>query len=122
MRLLCWRICRDDGEATDLDTKIFSVVSTRVKSTWAHYIWLKQAAEKNRMWEWCTYTTFLVQSSFVFDQYYQRGDYEPTDFHHIDVRFPAFFQEAMDFYGQDAIVSIYRHRYYSIGYAKRFNF
>ncbi|EPE25075.1 hypothetical protein GLAREA_11656 [Glarea lozoyensis ATCC 20868] len=49
MRLLCWRICRDDGEATDLDTKIFSVVSTRVKSTWAHYIWLKQAAEKNRM-------------------------------------------------------------------------
>ena len=25
MRLLCWRICRDDGGATDLDTYVFPV-------------------------------------------------------------------------------------------------
>ncbi|KAG9235130.1 hypothetical protein BJ875DRAFT_282186 [Amylocarpus encephaloides] len=46
MRLLCWRLCRDDGEATDIDTKIFSLVSTRVKTTWAHYLFLKETAEK----------------------------------------------------------------------------
>ncbi|KAF4636950.1 hypothetical protein G7Y89_g1128 [Cudoniella acicularis] len=48
MRLLCWRLCRDDGEATDLDTKIFSVVSTRVKTAWSHYLYLKKAAEKSK--------------------------------------------------------------------------
>ncbi|TVY65579.1 UPF0592 membrane protein, partial [Lachnellula suecica] len=49
MRLLCWRLCRDDGEATALDTKIFNIVSIRIKSTWAHYLHLKQTAEKSRM-------------------------------------------------------------------------
>ncbi|TVY38508.1 UPF0592 membrane protein [Lachnellula subtilissima] len=49
MRLLCWRLCRDDGEATDLDTQIYKTVSTRIKSTWAHYLHLKQTAEKARM-------------------------------------------------------------------------
>ncbi|PVH78740.1 DUF1765-domain-containing protein [Cadophora sp. DSE1049] len=49
MRLICWRLCRDDGEASDLDTKIFSTFSIRIKSNWAHYIFLKQSAEKARM-------------------------------------------------------------------------
>ncbi|RAL63726.1 hypothetical protein DID88_003373 [Monilinia fructigena] len=47
MRLLCWRLCREDGEATDLDTKIFGVVSSRVKGTWANYLFLKQTAESS---------------------------------------------------------------------------
>lgn len=61
MRLLCWRFCRDNGEATDLDTyvfyhlqaifadflrKIYSTVSIRLKSNWAKYLFLVQAAEK----------------------------------------------------------------------------
>ncbi|CZR61720.1 uncharacterized protein PAC_11617 [Phialocephala subalpina] len=49
MRLLCWRLCRDDGEASDLDTKIFCAVSTRAKAVWGNYLFLKQQAEKNRM-------------------------------------------------------------------------
>ncbi|KAK0104955.1 hypothetical protein ONS95_005216 [Cadophora gregata] len=49
MRLICWRLCRDDGDASDLDTKIFSTVSVRIKSNWAHYIFLKQSAEKARV-------------------------------------------------------------------------
>ncbi|KAH6718715.1 hypothetical protein BKA61DRAFT_652409 [Leptodontidium sp. MPI-SDFR-AT-0119] len=49
MRLICWRLCRDDGEATDLDTKIFSTVSTRIKANWAHYLFLKQVAEKTNI-------------------------------------------------------------------------
>ncbi|KAF7936191.1 uncharacterized protein EAE98_002410 [Botrytis deweyae] len=47
MRLLCWRLCREDGEATDLDTKIFGIVSSRIKGTWANYLFLKQTAESS---------------------------------------------------------------------------
>ncbi|CZS91024.1 uncharacterized protein RCO7_01404 [Rhynchosporium graminicola] len=47
MRLLCWRLCRDDGEASELNTKIFSTVSLRIKTNWAHYLFLKQSAEKS---------------------------------------------------------------------------
>ncbi|RYP63128.1 hypothetical protein DL771_009422 [Monosporascus sp. 5C6A] len=46
MRLLCWRICRDTGNADDSDAKIFLLVSSRLKTTWSHYLWLKQDAEK----------------------------------------------------------------------------
>ncbi|KUJ07557.1 DUF1765-domain-containing protein [Mollisia scopiformis] len=49
MRLLVWRLCRDDGEGSDLDTKIYCAVSTRVKSVWANYLFLKQHAEKARI-------------------------------------------------------------------------
>ncbi|KAH9886774.1 hypothetical protein F4778DRAFT_438396 [Xylariomycetidae sp. FL2044] len=45
MRLLCWRICRDTGSANETDAKIFLLVSTRLKSTWSHYLWLKQDAD-----------------------------------------------------------------------------
>ncbi|KAI1077055.1 DUF1765-domain-containing protein [Whalleya microplaca] len=46
MRLLCWRICRDSGSANDSDAKIFLTVSSRLKTVWSHYLWLKQAAEQ----------------------------------------------------------------------------
>ncbi|KAI1137783.1 DUF1765-domain-containing protein [Hypoxylon sp. FL0543] len=46
MRLLCWRICRDAGNANDSDGKIFLVVYSRLKTVWSHYLWLKQMAEQ----------------------------------------------------------------------------
>ncbi|KAI1492000.1 hypothetical protein F5X96DRAFT_432733 [Biscogniauxia mediterranea] len=42
MRLLCWRICRDTGSANETDAKIFLLVSSRLKTTWSHFLWLKQ--------------------------------------------------------------------------------
>ncbi|KAI5925431.1 hypothetical protein F4810DRAFT_79405 [Camillea tinctor] len=42
MRLLCWRICRDAGDANETDAKIFLLVSSRLKTTWSHFLWLKQ--------------------------------------------------------------------------------
>lgn len=45
MRLLCWRMCRDSGRADELDTKIFLLVSQRLKTVWSHYLWLKQSAD-----------------------------------------------------------------------------
>ncbi|KAK0655754.1 hypothetical protein B0T16DRAFT_451389 [Cercophora newfieldiana] len=45
MRLLCWRVCRDSGSANELDTKIFLVVSQRLRTVWSHYLWGKQNAE-----------------------------------------------------------------------------
>ncbi|KAI1826436.1 DUF1765-domain-containing protein [Xylaria intraflava] len=46
MRLLCWRICRDAGNASDSDAKIFLLVFTRLKTVWSHYLWLRQCAEQ----------------------------------------------------------------------------
>lgn len=65
MRLLCWRICREDGDASDLDTyvpavlplpyttdspqsKIFKAALTRIKSSWSHYLFLKRSAENTK--------------------------------------------------------------------------
>ncbi|CAI4216712.1 unnamed protein product [Parascedosporium putredinis] len=45
MRLLCWRVCRDDGRASALDRKIFGLVSARLRSVWATYLYVKQDAE-----------------------------------------------------------------------------
>ncbi|KAJ2906099.1 uncharacterized protein MKZ38_003136 [Zalerion maritima] len=45
MRLLCWRVCRDLGRAGEVDTRIFVLVSSRLKTVWSHYLWLKQKAE-----------------------------------------------------------------------------
>ncbi|EGY21870.1 uncharacterized protein VDAG_03310 [Verticillium dahliae VdLs.17] len=47
MRLLCWRICRDAGSANEIDAKIFMVVAARLKTTWSHYLYLKQTAEQS---------------------------------------------------------------------------
>ncbi|RFU32175.1 hypothetical protein B7463_g4190, partial [Scytalidium lignicola] len=49
MRLLCWRICRDEGETGRLDTKIFCTVLTRLNLTWAHYLYLKKTAEESHL-------------------------------------------------------------------------
>ncbi|KAI0521383.1 hypothetical protein F5B22DRAFT_571482 [Xylaria bambusicola] len=46
MRLLCWRICRDAGNANDSDARIFLLVFTRLKTVWSHYLWLKQDSEQ----------------------------------------------------------------------------
>lgn len=45
MRLLCWRICRDSGSANELDEQIFLLASQRLKTVFAHYLWMKQTAE-----------------------------------------------------------------------------
>ncbi|KAJ9134021.1 GPI inositol-deacylase [Pleurostoma richardsiae] len=45
MRLLCWRICRDEGSANELNAKVFALVSERLKKVWSHYLWLKQQAD-----------------------------------------------------------------------------
>ncbi|KAK4170221.1 hypothetical protein QBC43DRAFT_197447 [Cladorrhinum sp. PSN259] len=51
MRLLCWRVCRDAGSASEVNYKIFQTVSQRLKTAWAHYLWLKQDAEiKGKMY------------------------------------------------------------------------
>ncbi|KAI0449958.1 hypothetical protein F5B21DRAFT_450303 [Xylaria acuta] len=46
MRLLCWRICRDAGNANESDARTFLLVFTRLKTVWSHYLWLKQHAEQ----------------------------------------------------------------------------
>ncbi|GKT40161.1 UPF0613 protein PB24D3.06c [Colletotrichum spaethianum] len=45
MRLLCWRICRDAGSANEVDAQIFVVAATRLKTVWAHYLYLRNAAD-----------------------------------------------------------------------------
>ncbi|KAK4188552.1 hypothetical protein QBC35DRAFT_193587 [Podospora australis] len=50
MRLLCWRVCRDSGSASEVNNKVFLTMSQRLRTMWAHYLWLKQDAElKGRM-------------------------------------------------------------------------
>ena len=45
MRLVCWRLCRDSGTANRLDNKIFQLVYQRLKTTWSHYLWLRNNAK-----------------------------------------------------------------------------
>ncbi|SPO00919.1 uncharacterized protein DNG_03667 [Cephalotrichum gorgonifer] len=45
MRLLCWRICRDTGSPRKVDTKIFLAVAARLKTVWAHYLYLQEEAD-----------------------------------------------------------------------------
>ncbi|KAM4059579.1 protein family UPF0592 [Hirsutella rhossiliensis] len=45
-RLLCWRICRDDGNANEVDLNIMLVASARLKTVWSHYLYLKRSAEE----------------------------------------------------------------------------
>ncbi|KAL7932240.1 DUF1765 domain-containing protein [Trichoderma chlorosporum] len=46
MRLLCWRICRDQGSQNETDMEIFALASKRLKTVWSHYLYLKKAAEE----------------------------------------------------------------------------
>ncbi|KAK2022967.1 hypothetical protein LX32DRAFT_698283 [Colletotrichum zoysiae] len=45
MRLLCWRICRDAGSANEVDAQIFLAAAARLKTSWAHYLYLRNAAD-----------------------------------------------------------------------------
>ncbi|KAI6246466.1 hypothetical protein HI914_05617 [Erysiphe necator] len=47
MRLLCWRVCRNNGESSDIDIKIFNTVFIRIRSNWDYYLYLKLQAEMN---------------------------------------------------------------------------
>ncbi|OBT73254.1 hypothetical protein VF21_08876 [Pseudogymnoascus sp. 05NY08] len=44
MRLLCWRICRFENDATQLETQILSTVSSRLKRIWSYYQHQKHTA------------------------------------------------------------------------------
>ncbi|KAG5923332.1 hypothetical protein E4U42_004988 [Claviceps africana] len=47
-RLVCWRMCRYVGQATDeTDINIYLTAAARLKMNWAHYLYVKQAAEEN---------------------------------------------------------------------------
>ncbi|KAI5466749.1 hypothetical protein BGZ63DRAFT_6937 [Mariannaea sp. PMI_226] len=45
-RLICWRMCRDSGRQDKVDIKIFLLVAKRLKTSWAHYLFLKHTAEE----------------------------------------------------------------------------
>lgn len=45
-RLVCWRMCRDDGRQDEVDMRIFLLVAKRLKTNWAHYLFLKHTAEE----------------------------------------------------------------------------
>lgn len=44
MHLLLWRICRFEGTATQLETKILCTVADRLKTVWSHYQHQRQTA------------------------------------------------------------------------------
>ncbi|KAG5950514.1 hypothetical protein E4U53_004917 [Claviceps sorghi] len=47
-RLVCWRMCRYVGQATDeMDINIYLTAAARLHMNWAHYLYMKQAAEEN---------------------------------------------------------------------------
>jgi hypothetical protein len=45
-RLLCWRICRDDGVTNEVDAEIWMVVKDRLRTVWGYYHYLKATAEQ----------------------------------------------------------------------------
>ncbi len=47
LRLLCWRIARYDGDATDLDIAIYEALAERLNNSWASYLYLKNIAEEH---------------------------------------------------------------------------
>ncbi|KAH7137301.1 hypothetical protein B0J13DRAFT_76856 [Dactylonectria estremocensis] len=44
-RLIAWRMCRDNGKQDDVDAQIFKLVAKRLRTNWAHYLYLKHTAE-----------------------------------------------------------------------------
>ncbi|KAI9821364.1 MAG: hypothetical protein M1832_003370 [Thelocarpon impressellum] len=48
MRLLCWRVARCDGEASEVDVRILEIFSDRLKSVWSSYLRACAAAEDRR--------------------------------------------------------------------------
>ena len=48
MRLLCWRLARFDGDASETDFAILDMLSSRLKTVWCHYLYIDdQALEKS---------------------------------------------------------------------------
>jgi Protein of unknown function (DUF1765) len=45
LRLLCWRVARYDGDATDLDIAIYEALADRLRSSWASYLYQRNQAE-----------------------------------------------------------------------------
>ncbi|KAF2147683.1 DUF1765-domain-containing protein [Myriangium duriaei CBS 260.36] len=45
MRLLCWRVARYDGEATEVDIKILETAFERLRSLWAYHLFDREKAE-----------------------------------------------------------------------------
>lgn len=45
MRLICWRLGRYDGEATDLETRILDKVFERLRSMWSYHLYDLERAE-----------------------------------------------------------------------------
>ncbi|KAI9778905.1 MAG: hypothetical protein M1835_004817 [Candelina submexicana] len=46
MRLLCWRLARFDGDESELNLAILQALSDRLKSTWSHFLFLKNKSEE----------------------------------------------------------------------------
>lgn len=46
MRLLCWRVGRYDDEAMNGDVRIYETLLERLRTTWSHYLYLREQAEK----------------------------------------------------------------------------
>ncbi|GAB0134372.1 hypothetical protein EsDP_00002749 [Epichloe bromicola] len=46
-RLVCWRMCRYTGVADEMDINVYLAAAARLKTTWAHYLYCKQAAEES---------------------------------------------------------------------------
>ncbi|MCJ1282540.1 hypothetical protein MMC26_001863 [Xylographa opegraphella] len=47
MRLLCWRLARYDGEASETELYILSTVSSRLRHTWCQFLYIQDFAENN---------------------------------------------------------------------------
>lgn len=45
-RLICWRMCRYTGGSNEMDMNIYLTAAARLKTNWAHYLYLKQTAEE----------------------------------------------------------------------------
>ncbi|KAJ9632364.1 hypothetical protein H2203_000769 [Taxawa tesnikishii (nom. ined.)] len=45
MRILCWRVGRYDGEASEGDTLILETLHQRLRSVWSSFMWQREQAE-----------------------------------------------------------------------------
>ncbi|TWU77876.1 hypothetical protein ED733_004383 [Metarhizium rileyi] len=45
-RLICWRVCRYTGGSNEMDMNIYLAAAARLRTNWAHYLYMKQTADK----------------------------------------------------------------------------
>jgi len=48
MRLICWRVARYDGEEHGGDLEVLEVIQERLRTTWSHYLYLCNQAEREQ--------------------------------------------------------------------------